>query len=77
MNTTEKRLGLALLVTAAVIIINVYMVVTGAAGDFYDHWNGAAPQHAAQVPFKEYKIHVRRVPETACQSIRADSCRIT
>jgi hypothetical protein len=53
MNTTERRLGLALLFTAGVIIINVYMVVTGTAGDFYDHLNGAAPQHAAQFPFKE------------------------
>jgi hypothetical protein len=53
MEATEKRLSFALLFAAGVITTNVYMVVTGAAGDFYDHLNGAAPQHAAQVSFEE------------------------
>lgn len=50
MNASGKRLGFALLLTAGVIIINVFMVVTGATGNFYDRLRGAAPQHTAQAP---------------------------
>ena len=53
MNATDIRLSFALLFTAGVIIFNVYMVLTGAAGDYlYDHLPDTAPQHEAQVPFK-------------------------
>jgi len=37
MNTTERRLVVALLIMAGVIIFNVYIVITGSTGDFYDH----------------------------------------
>jgi hypothetical protein len=46
MNATQRRLGLALLFTAAAIICNVYMVLTGAAGDLYDHLPGTVAAHA-------------------------------
>jgi hypothetical protein len=46
MNVTQRRLGLSLLFTAAVIIFNVYMVLTGAAGDLYDHLTGTVAVHA-------------------------------
>ena len=52
MNTTKKRLGFALLFTAGVISFNVYMVLTGAAGDFYGHVPGTAPQPVAQTAFQ-------------------------
>jgi len=52
MNATDIRLSFALLFTAGVIIFNVYMVMTGATGDLYDHLPGTAPQHEAQAPFK-------------------------
>ena len=52
MNTTNKRLGFALLFTAGAITINVYMVLTGAAGHFYGHVPGTAPQPVAQAPFE-------------------------
>jgi len=52
MSATEKRLSFALLFTAGVIIFNVYMVLTGATGDLYDHLPGTAPQHETQAPFK-------------------------
>jgi len=52
MNATDIRLSFALLFTAGVIIFNVYMVLTGAAGDLYDHLPGTAPQHEAQAPFQ-------------------------
>ena len=53
MTATEKRLGFALLLTAGIIITNVFMVVIGATGGFYDHLTGTAPQHTAQVTLKE------------------------
>ena len=37
MNTTERRLVVALLITAGVIIFNVYIVIKGGTGDFYGH----------------------------------------
>lgn len=37
MNTTERRLVVALLITAGVVMFNVYIVLTGGAGNFYDH----------------------------------------
>lgn len=52
MNATYKRLGFALLFMAGVIIFNVYMVFTGAAGNFYGHVPGTAPQPVAQAPFQ-------------------------
>ena len=52
MNATDIRLSFALLFTAGVIIFNVYMVMTGATGDLYDHLPGTAPQHETQAPFK-------------------------
>jgi len=52
MNTTGKRLGFALLFAAGVISFNVYMVITGAAGDLYDPLPGSAPRHEAQAPVK-------------------------
>jgi hypothetical protein len=52
MSATGKRLAFALLFTAGVTILNVYMVVMGAAGDLYDHLPGAAPQHETRSPFK-------------------------
>ena len=36
MNATQKRLSFALLFATGVVIFNVYMILTGAAGDFYD-----------------------------------------
>jgi hypothetical protein len=51
MSATEKRLGFALLITAGVIIFNVYMVLTGATGDLYDDLPGTAPLHEVQAPF--------------------------
>jgi hypothetical protein len=47
MHKTEKRLSLALLFAAGVIDFNVYMVVTGAAGNLYEQLPGTAPQHEA------------------------------
>jgi len=37
MKATEGRLVVALLIMAGVIIFNIYIVLTGGAGDFYDH----------------------------------------
>jgi hypothetical protein len=37
MKPTERRLVVALLITAGVIIFNVYIVVIGDTGDFYGH----------------------------------------
>ncbi len=42
MNATDKRLSFALLFAAGVIILNVYLVLTGTAGDLYDHLPGTA-----------------------------------
>lgn len=53
MSAMEKRLGIALLFTAGVISFNVYMVLTGAAGNLYDHLPGTAHQPVAQAPFQE------------------------
>ena len=53
MNKTEKRLSVALLFAAGVIIFNGYMVLTGSAGDLYDHLPGTAPQHETQAPLKD------------------------
>jgi hypothetical protein len=52
MNATEKRLILALLFAAGAISFNVYMVLTGAAGDFYDQFPGSAARHEAYAPAK-------------------------
>lgn len=52
MNATYTRLGFALLFMAGVIIFNVYMVLTGAAGDFYGHMPGTETQPAAQASFE-------------------------
>jgi hypothetical protein len=52
MNATCIRLGIALLFTAGVIIFNGYMVITGAADDFYGHLPGTALQPVAQAPFE-------------------------
>jgi hypothetical protein len=54
MNATSIRLGFALLFMAGIIIFNVYMVLTGAAGDFYGHVPGTAPQPVAQAPFERH-----------------------
>ena len=43
MHATEKRLSFALLFAAGVISFNVYLVLTGAAGDLYDQLSGSAP----------------------------------
>ena len=53
MNATEKRHGFSLLFAAGVIIFNVYLVLTGAAGNLYDQLPGSAPQHEVQIPFKD------------------------
>ena len=52
MNATYIRLGFALLFMAGVIIFNGYMVLTGAADDFYGHVPGTAPQPVAQASFQ-------------------------
>jgi len=52
MYATEKRMGFALLFAAGVIVFNVFMVLTGAAGDLYDRLPGSAPQHEVQAPFE-------------------------
>ncbi len=52
MNATKKRLGYALLFTAGAIGFNVYMVLTGAADDFYGYVPGTAPQPVVQVLFQ-------------------------
>lgn len=52
MSAAGKRLGFALLFTAGVTILNVYMVVMGAAGDLYGRLPGTAPQHETRSPFK-------------------------
>lgn len=52
MNATYVRLGFALLFMVGIIIFNVYMVLTGAAGDFYGHVPGIAPRPLAQAPFE-------------------------
>ena len=52
MNATCIRLGFALLFMAGVIIVNGYMVLTGAADDFYGHVPGTAPQPVAQAAFQ-------------------------
>ena len=63
MNTTNKRLGLALLFTAGAITFNVYMVLTGAAGDFYGHVPGTALQPVAQAAFQgRINIHTALSP---------------
>ena len=41
MNATARRLGFALLFTAGAIVFSIYMVLTGAAGDLYNHLSGA------------------------------------
>jgi hypothetical protein len=55
MNATAKRLGLALLFTAGVIIFNGYMVLTGGADDLYGLLPGNAPQHETHAPIRAYK----------------------
>jgi hypothetical protein len=50
MHATEKRLRFALLFAAGVIIFNVYMVLSGAAGDLYGQLPGTVPQHDTQAP---------------------------
>ena len=52
MNATKKRLGFALLFTVGAISFNVYMVLSGAADDFYGHLPGTALQPVAQAPFE-------------------------
>ena len=52
MNAIHIRLGFALLFMAGIIIFNAYMVFTGAAGDFYGHVPGTAPQPVAQAAFQ-------------------------
>jgi hypothetical protein len=52
MNATCIRLGFAMLLMAGIIIFNVYIVLTGAAGDFYRHVPGTAPQPVVQVLFE-------------------------
>ena len=52
MNVTGKRLGFAQLLTAGDILSRVYMMVTGAAVDFYDHIPGTDAQAVAQAPFQ-------------------------
>ena len=52
MNATKKRLGFALLFTVGAISFNVYMVLSGAADDFYGHVPGTAPQPVAQAAFQ-------------------------
>jgi hypothetical protein len=37
MNTTDRRLKVALLVMAGIIIFNICIVVTGSAVDFYGY----------------------------------------
>jgi len=46
------RLGSALLFMAGIIILNVYMVFTGAAGDFCGLVPGTALQPVAQTAFQ-------------------------
>ena len=53
MNANKKRLSFALLFAAGVIIFNGYMVLTGSAGDLYDHLPGTAPQDETQAPLKD------------------------
>ena len=43
MNKTDKRLSFALLFAAGVVILNVYIVLIGVAGDLYDHLPGIGP----------------------------------
>ena len=63
MNATCIRLGFALLLMAGVIIFNVYMVLTGAAGDFYGHVPGSTPQPVAQAPLqRQINSHVAVSP---------------
>jgi hypothetical protein len=52
MNAIYIRLGFALLIMAGIIIFNAYMVLTGAAGDFYGHVPSTAPQPVAQASFQ-------------------------
>ena len=52
MNKTEKRLSVALLIAAGIIILNVCMILTGTAGDLYDHLPGIGLQHEAHALFK-------------------------
>jgi hypothetical protein len=52
MDATGKRLRFSLLLAAGIIILNVYLVLTGAADDLYDQEPGTAPQHRAQAPCK-------------------------
>jgi hypothetical protein len=52
MNATRIRLVFSLLLVAGIIIFNVYMVLTGAAGDFYGQLPGTAPQPVVQVLFE-------------------------
>jgi hypothetical protein len=63
MNATCIRLGFAMLLMAGIIIFNVYIVLTGAAGDFYRLVPGIAPQPVVQVLF-EWRInpHVAASP---------------
>jgi len=37
MNSMERRLVVALLITVGIVIFNVYIVLTGGAGNFYDY----------------------------------------
>jgi hypothetical protein len=52
MNATCIRLGFAMLLMAGIIIFNFYIVLTGAAGDFYRHVPGTGPQPVVQVLFE-------------------------
>ncbi len=52
MNATYIRLGFSLLLMAGIIIFNVFMVLTGAAGDLYGHVPGTASQPVAQTAFQ-------------------------
>jgi hypothetical protein len=52
MSAMGKRLGIALLFTAGVTILNVYIVLTGKADDLYDRIPGTAPQPVAQAPLQ-------------------------
>ena len=52
-----------MLLMAGIIIFNVYLVLTGAAGDFYRHVPGTAPQPVAQVLFEgRISSHVAAAP---------------
>jgi hypothetical protein len=77
MNATKKRLCFALLFAAGAIIFNVYMVLTGAAGDFYGHAPGTAPHFVAQAAFQGRINSHTSLLQMACRSNRPNSCRGT